>query len=266
MNKQPVVYYQTDPKWANHPYAVKGENATVGGSGCGPSCAAMLIETLTGKTYTPKDACDWSLAHGYKALNQGTYYTYFAAQFKACGINCWQLSWTNTYHNPKSAIHMKAFKYLEDGCYLIALMKKGLWTSGGHFVLVYGLKDGKVYINDPASTKEARTKGDYNQFVNEVAYYWVVDGRSMIEKEDREMTKDEFYELFKYSMDRYMDELRTAPPSSWSESGRKFAVNNKLITGSGKINGEPNYMWKALLSREEWATLAERFAKLLGVK
>ena len=30
----------------------------------------MLIETLTGKTFTPVDACAWSVEHGYKALNQ----------------------------------------------------------------------------------------------------------------------------------------------------------------------------------------------------
>ena len=30
-----------------------------------------LIETLTGKTFTPEDACNWSMAHGYKALGNG---------------------------------------------------------------------------------------------------------------------------------------------------------------------------------------------------
>ena len=64
MNKRPVSYLQTDPRWKNKPYRVPGENATIGGSGCGPTAAAMLIETITGKTYTPEDACAWSIAHG----------------------------------------------------------------------------------------------------------------------------------------------------------------------------------------------------------
>ncbi|MCI9557615.1 MAG: hypothetical protein HFF53_11930 [Lawsonibacter sp.] len=75
MNKRPVLYMQTDPRWKNKPYQVKGETATIGGSGCGPACAAMVIETLTGQTYTPVDACAWSVDHRYKTLNQGTYYT-----------------------------------------------------------------------------------------------------------------------------------------------------------------------------------------------
>ena len=53
MNKRPVSYLQTDPRWAKLKYAVQGENSTIGGSGCGPTAAAMLIETLTGKAFTP---------------------------------------------------------------------------------------------------------------------------------------------------------------------------------------------------------------------
>lgn len=177
MNKQPVSYLQTDPRWKNKDYSAKGESTTIGASGCGPTAAAMLIETLTGKTFTPVDACKWSLEHGYKAVNQGTYYAYFAPQFAAHGINCYQLSWTNVYHNPKSSIHDKAFELLKQGYYLIALMKKGNWTSGGHFVVVWW-EDNKVRINDPASTRDSRVNGDINTFRNEAAYYWVIDARS----------------------------------------------------------------------------------------
>ena len=67
MNKRPVSYFQTDSRWRNKPYRVEGETSTIGGSGCGPTCAAMLIETLTGRTFTPEEACQWSLEHGYKA-------------------------------------------------------------------------------------------------------------------------------------------------------------------------------------------------------
>lgn len=176
MNKQPVSYLQTDPRWKNTPYRVKGENATIGGSGCGPTAAAMLIETITGKTFTPKDACAWALAHGYKALNAGTYYAYFAPQFAAHGIECQQMNWVNTYGKPNSDNHKKAFDLLKQGYYLIALMGKGLWTGSGHFVVVWW-EDGKVHINDPASTKPARLTGDLTTFKSQVKYYWWIDAR-----------------------------------------------------------------------------------------
>lgn len=176
MNKKPVSYLQTDSRWKNKPYRVKGENTTIGHSGCGPTAAAMLIETLTGKTFTPEDACNWSMAHGYKALGNGTYYAYFAPQFAAHGIKCWQLNWTNAYHNPKATSYDEAVKYLKQGYYAIALMKAGTWTTGGHFVVMWWA-DGKVRINDPASTKDKRLNGDPATFKNEAAYYWIIDAR-----------------------------------------------------------------------------------------
>ncbi len=57
MNKRPVSYLQTDPRWKDKPYRVSGESSTVGSAGCGPSCAAMGIETLKGRKLTPEDAC-----------------------------------------------------------------------------------------------------------------------------------------------------------------------------------------------------------------
>ena len=167
MNKQPVYYLQTDPKWKAKPYRVNGETSTIGSAGCGPSCAAMIITTLTGKTFTPEDACNWSLQHGYKALNQGTYYSYFKAQFAAYGIKCDQLNSINTYGNPNHSNHEKAFEMLKKGYYLIALMNKGTWTSGGHYILVWWA-DGKVRINDPASTLDKRMNGNLNDFKSQV--------------------------------------------------------------------------------------------------
>ena len=190
MNKKPVSYLQTDSRWAKKPYRVPGENSTIGSAGCGPSCAAMLISTLTGKTYTPEDACQWSVDHGYKALNQGTYYAYFEPQFAAFGISCKMLNWENTYGKPDHPNHEKVVEKLKEGYYAIALMNKGLWTSSGHFVVLWW-QDGKVRINDPASTKDARVNGDIQTFRSQAKYYWLVDARAYNKEED-EVTQEQF--------------------------------------------------------------------------
>ncbi len=176
MNKKPISYLQTDKRWKNEPYRVKGENATVGSSGCGPTAAAMLISTITGKTYTPVDACKWSVAHGYKALKAGTYYAYFKPQFAAFGIDCDMMNWKKSYGNPDHPNHAKMLEMLKAGYYIIALMGPGLWTSGGHFVVVWW-ENGKICINDPASTKPARLNGDPRTFFSQVNYYWWIDAR-----------------------------------------------------------------------------------------
>lgn len=193
MNKRPVSYLQTDPRWKNKPYRVKGESATIGGSGCGPTAAAMLIETITGKTFTPEDACNWSMAHGYKALNQGTYYAYFTPQFAEFGIDCQMLNWTNTYSRPDHANHEKVVEKLKEGYYAIALMNKGLWTSSGHFVVLWW-QDDKVRINDPASTRDERVNGDIQTFRSQVKYYWLVDARAYNNPETEEEEEMPTYE------------------------------------------------------------------------
>ena len=228
MNKRPVSYLQTDPRWKDLPYQVPGETATIGGSGCGPTAAAMLIETLTGKTFTPVDACKWSVEHGYKAKGQGTYYSYFAPQFEAFGIKCWQLSWTNVYHNPASKVHDQALEYLKQGYYLIALMKKGNWTSGGHFVVVWWA-DGKIRINDPASTRDSRVNGDINTFRNEAAYYWVVDARAYNQEDDIVS-----YDKFKEYMDQYRQELGAAAPAPWAAPYISKCIDAGIMS---EING-----------------------------
>ena len=264
MNKRPVSYLQTDPRWKNKPYRVPGENSTIGDSGCGPTAAAMLIETITGKTYTPEDACAWSIAHGYKALRQGTYYAYFTPQFAEFGIDCQMLNWTNTYGKPDHPNHGKVVEKLKEGYYAIALMNKGLWTSSGHFVVLWW-QDGKVRINDPASTRAARVNGDIRTFRSQAKYYWLIDARAHNREENDDMDQSKFNEMFKEAMRAYRKELQDNDCGAWSEAARQWAIENSIIAGGGiGPDGQPNYMWADTLTREQAVMLLYRFAQFMG--
>lgn len=243
MNKKPVSYLQTDPRWKNKDYSAKGESTTIGASGCGPTAAAMLIETLTGKTFTPEDACKWSLQHGYKAVKQGTYYSYFVPQFAYFGIHCYQLSWENTYHKPNSSVHDKALALLKQGYYLIALMKKGNWTSSGHFVVVWWA-DGKVYINDPASTKATRVEGNMNTFRNEAAYYWVIDAREY----NKSTGKEDDDEVVTYKT------LKDVP--SW------YRPSIQKVVDKGALKGDQNGVLNVSEDLCRTLTVLDRLGKL----
>ncbi len=172
--KQPIYYMQTDPRWASHNYSAKGEHKTIGSSGCGITCSAMVIATLSDKKVTPIDTADWSMAHGYKICNQGTAYAYFVPQFKVYNINSKQLNTSSLYHNPKSSIHAQVINELKKGNLVIACMGSGNWTSGGHYILAYNIKGSNVYINDPNSKKENRLVANITTWQNEVKYYWVI--------------------------------------------------------------------------------------------
>lgn len=194
MNKQPVSYLQTDSKWAALDYSAPGEKTTIGASGCGPTAMAMVLATWADKSVTPKTECAWALAHGYKAPRQGTYYGYFVPAAARYGMKARQMSWTNIYGNSKSSLHEEARKAVEAGHLVIACMGKGLWTSSGHYVLVWKIQGNTIYINDPASTRAVRTQGDYNLFKQQVKYYWVIE-RPENMKEEPDMTEKEVKEL-----------------------------------------------------------------------
>lgn len=271
MNKQPVSYLQKDPRWKDKPYRVSGENSTVGSAGCGPSCAAMVIETLTGQTFTPEDACNWSVQHGYKALKQGTYYIYFKPQLAAFGIQCDMLNWTNTYGKPNHSNHKKALDLLKEGYYLIALMGKGTWTSSGHFILVWWADDA-IHINDPNSTRADRVQGDPYDFRSQVKYYWWVDARAYNappqpaeKEEDEDMTELQVKEICKQVLDEQRKERQDNDCGSWSKDARNWATSIGLISGGGTLpDGQPNYMWADTLTREQAAALFYRFAQMMG--
>lgn len=253
MNERPVSYLQTDARWKSLPYRVKGETSTIGGSGCGPTSAAMLIETLTGKTYTPVDACNWSVSHGYKALNQGTYYSYFVPQFKVFDIECKQLLASSIHNKPDHAIHKQVQDYLNNGDYIIALMGPGLWTSGGHFIVVWGW-DNKVRINDSASTKDARLNGDPALFKAQVKNYWLIKG-------DGYMTPEKRYEEFKSFMNQYRKELASAPAAGYAKPYIKDCVEAGILQNTGTPE-EPNIDRPGdFLTRQEAAVMQAQALK-----
>ncbi|WP_295763518.1 C39 family peptidase [uncultured Oscillibacter sp.] len=175
-NKKPVYYCQSDPRWRDKPYRVKKETSTIGSAGCGPTCAAMAIATLKDGSVTPVTTCAWSMANGYKALGQGTYYSYFQPQMAAFGIECRQLLGGRILDQPEHPVHEQVRERLGQGYYAIALMGPGIWTKRGHFVLVWAWND-KVRILDPASQEERRTNGDPAAFRRQVRCYWLIDAR-----------------------------------------------------------------------------------------
>lgn len=180
---KPVSYLQTDKRWKNTSYSVKGESTTIGRAGCGPTCGAMVVATLKDKTITPVEACDFSIKNNYKQKGGGTYANFFPAYLKKYGLSC-QILWSSA-----EAQDEKVRTALKSGNWVIACMGKGLWTSGGHYILAYGTDGTNVFINDPASTKSSRTCAKLSQFLKESKYYIIVDVPNSAKSSDTAYTK-----------------------------------------------------------------------------
>lgn len=173
------------------------QGMTIGKAGCGPTSAAMLISTLTGKKVTPVDTYIWAGANGHLEKGHGTnYVSYFQKQFARYGLKAKRLNWQSTYGKPDHPNHDRVVELLKEGYYAIALMGPGLWTSSGHFVVIWW-QDGKVRINDPASTKGARVNGDIQTFRAQVKYYWLVDARAYNRTHERKEEEDGM-KLYRY--------------------------------------------------------------------
>jgi len=173
---QPISYLQTDPQWGYIDYSTSGEQTNIAESGCGPTCMAMVIATLKDSSVTPAVTAAWSLAHGYKARNQGTYYSYFKPQAAEYGIEAYQLNYNNLRNagDAGDIYHNQALAAVKGGDYVICCMGRGNWTSSGHFILLYGVEGDIAYVNDPNSTKLSRTQGSLALLQKEVMYYFIV--------------------------------------------------------------------------------------------
>lgn len=70
---------------------------------------------------------------------------------------------------------------------------------------------------------------------------------------------------FEKYMNEYRQNLRDNDSSAYSEQARQWAVESGLIAGGDALpNGQPNYMWEDLLTREQLVTVLFRFAQLMG--
>ena len=86
-------------------------------------------------------------------------------------------------------------------------------------------------------------------------------GTNTNKEEDDDMDVTRFKEL----RGEMRKELQDNDSGQWSAEARAWATSTGLIAGMGTMpNGEQNYAWADLLTREQMAVLFYRFAKMMG--
>lgn len=145
----PVIYYnQTDARWGNEPY---GKTSTIGRAGCGPTALAIAVASLTSNKVTPYDVAQWSMANGGVCEGSGSYHSLITNGGRHYGLTV-----TSIGRDGK-----KLVEALQLGKLVIAIMSKGHFTSGGHFIVLRGVtEDGKILVADPASVKRSNQAWD----------------------------------------------------------------------------------------------------------
>ena len=132
-----TYYSQIDNRWKNKIYSSVGNTSqTIGTSGCGPAAAAMVVSSIKGNI-TPDQMADLYMKYGYRSANQGTYWSAF--------------KWTADVFDIGYSEYYKlddAIAKLKDNHYIIASCNQGLFTYGGHFVVLVGLEGNYIKIYD----------------------------------------------------------------------------------------------------------------------
>lgn len=132
-----TYYSQIDNRWKNKMYSSVGNTAqTIGTSGCGPAATAMVVSSIKGNI-TPDQMADLYMKYGYRSANQGTYWSAFkwtADVFDIGYSECYKLD--------------DAIAKLKDNHYIIASCNQGLFTYGGHFVVLVGIEGNYIKIYD----------------------------------------------------------------------------------------------------------------------
>lgn len=133
-----TYYSQIDSRWKNRSYTSIGKaSQTIGSSGCGPTSAAMVVSSIKG-TVTPEIMADTFVKYGYRSANNGTYWSAYRAVADEFNIG-----YTET------ADIQKAIELLRNDNYIICSVGNGLFTTGGHYIVIVGIEGETLKIYDP---------------------------------------------------------------------------------------------------------------------
>ena len=144
--RYPYIPY---PQWTDLPDDPRGKKGTVRSGGCGLCSACMIVDQLTTADFSVREAAELSMSVGGNH-SSGTDMEIFgpavAEKF-------------NLDYKTSTDIH-EVIEAVRDGGRVIALVghtepqHKGIFTTGGHYIVVISATDVEVCILDPNWTSK----------------------------------------------------------------------------------------------------------------
>lgn len=154
---------QTDPAWADEPYA----GGTVAENGCGPTCLTMAYVCLTGnKDHDPGTMCGLSESNGH--VDSGmTSWSLMGDGVRLLGLESEEL--------PADASALRGA--LEAGHPVILSMGPGDFTTTGHFIVAVGMDDrDRLTVRDPNSSERSARLWDADRVLSQCRNLWEISG------------------------------------------------------------------------------------------
>ena len=151
---------QWDERWG---YQIYGDNM-IAVNGCGPTVISMVAAGLTGdNTITPYKVAKFAEQNGYYEGDAGTSWSLMTEGAQQFGI----------YGEEIGLSRDTVFSALENGYPVICSMRPGDFTTTGHFIVLVGIEDGKIRINDPNSVERSEKLWDYDTLEYQINNLWM---------------------------------------------------------------------------------------------
>ena len=157
--KSVPLFMQWDERWGYDKYGT----GCIGTSGCGPTALSMVsMYLLKDTTLTPRKMAQFAIKNGYCIPGNGSSWSLMDKGGAKLGLKVTRIS------NNEDAIR----KQLKKGTPIIAIMSKGYFTTGGHYIVLTDYVDGKIKVNDSNSYINSEKLWKYSDIKGQIRNLW----------------------------------------------------------------------------------------------
>lgn len=155
------LFLQWDRQWGRMAYGGKPAALTA----CGPVCLSMAAYCLTGDdAFSPDRMIEFAKKGGYYSPGSGSSWTLISEGAVKLGFDVTELP----------LVKKRIFDNLEAGSPIICAMGKGDFTTSGHFIVLVGLEDGLLRVNDPNSIANSGKLWKFEDIEDQFRNLWVI--------------------------------------------------------------------------------------------
>lgn len=156
------LFLQWDTRWG---YLRYGDDVA-GITACGPVCLSMAAYYLTGSDrYAPNRIIEYAEVNNYYSPGNGSSWTLISEGGEKLGFRVTELPLDKN----------RIYNCLENGIPVIFVVGPGDFTTSGHFLVMTGIENGMLRINDPNSVENSNKLWDYEQIKNQIKNLWSIE-------------------------------------------------------------------------------------------
>lgn len=155
------LFMQWDRQWGYMDYG----SDVAGLTACGPVCLSMAAYYLTGdEAMSPDNIIRFAIDNGYCVPGNGSYWSLIDQGGSQLGLDVTAVSIEKEV----------AIANLEVGNPIICIMGPGDFTTSGHFILLAGVEDGLIRVNDPNSYANSERLWEFDDIADQIEGMWVL--------------------------------------------------------------------------------------------